>query len=203
MNANIRHETVPWAFKLPNGKVLFRIVQAKLTHERFDGGTTRELTRINFDRGDGVSVVVYSEATDEVVLVEQFRYPVYAASAQGDRDDDGWLLELVAGMKDDEGRTVAEREVQEETGCELTEPPERLATFYLSPGGTSERMEIYLAKVRDLDRVQTHAGVQHEGEDIRTHVVSLSNALKMIADGRIRDAKTIIGLMMLRDRLET
>jgi ADP-ribose pyrophosphatase len=201
MKVEVREETIPWAFTMPSGKELCRIVQAKLTHEQFNGEMTPELTRINLERGDGVCLVVYLEASDEVLLVEQFRYPAYAGHPESDRADKGWLLELVAGMKDADGPAVAERELQEETGCKLTAPLELLTTFYVSPGGTSERMEVYLARVKQLDGLRDRAGIAQEGEDIRPHLVPLSEALEMVKDGRIEDGKTMIGLLMLKEKL--
>ena len=202
MDVTILEETVPWEFRLPNGHVLFRIVQARLTHDRFGGGQTPALTRINFERGDAVCVLPYAEETDEVVLVEQFRYPAFASFPEAQREGKGWLIEVVAGMKDADGHVVAERELLEETGCELTSPLEHLTTFYVSPGGTSEKVEVYLERVRKIDGLKPVAGCEHEGEDIKPHVVRLSEALKMVRDGRIEDAKTMIALMMLKEKLE-
>jgi len=191
----------PYEYRLPDGRVLFCLEQAELSHERFDGSMGSPVTRVNFERGDGVGVVLYADSTDEVVLVEQFRYPAYASRSEPGGPSKGWLLEIVAGIKDDAGHVVAQRELLEETGYELTESLEHLTTFYVSPGGTSERLELYLAHVRHPDGVQRHTGLAAESEDIRTHTVPLPEALEMVADGRIVDGKTIIALLMLRDRL--
>ncbi|MBT3602407.1 MAG: NUDIX hydrolase [Candidatus Latescibacteria bacterium] len=203
MQVEIRSIETPYQFTLPNGHVLFKIEEATLSHETFKGGMTPEITRINFERGDGVGVLLYAEEKDEVVLVEQFRYPVYASRSINDDCPTGWLLEIVAGIKDGEGHRVARRELLEETGFELTKDLEHLTTFYLSPGGSSEQMELYLAHVKKADGIQPHTGLQSETEDIRTHTLPFSQALQMIKDGRIRDAKTMIALMLLRDQRKT
>lgn len=201
MKVEIKSLRTPYEFRLPNGRVLFKMEEAVLSHERFDGEMSPDITRVNFERGDGVGVILYADDTDEVVLIEQFRYPVYASCPENRREGKGWLLEIVAGIKDGEGHIVAQRELLEETGHELTEPPEHLTTFFASPGGTSERLELYLAHVRRAEGVQKHAGLASEAEDIRTHIVPFPEALRMVADGRIQDGKTILALFMLKDRL--
>ena len=201
VRVEIHSVDTPYEYRLPKGRVLFSLEQAELSYERFDGSMGPRVTRVNFERGDGVGVLLYADSTDEVVLVEQFRYPVYASSAEGPASMKGWLLEVVAGIKDDEGHIVAQRELMEETGYELTEPLEHLTTFYVSPGGTSERLELYLAHVRHVEGIERYSGLADESEDIRTHIVALPEALRMVGDGRIVDGKTIIALLMLRDRL--
>jgi ADP-ribose pyrophosphatase len=67
-----------------------------------------DVTRVNFERGDGVGVIPYIKETDEVILVEQFRYPVYTGRAPANTNK-GWIIEIVAGIVDDEGEVVAER----------------------------------------------------------------------------------------------
>ena len=202
MKVNIKSVLVPYRFTLPNGHVLFQVEEAVFSHEKFSGEMTPDITRVNFERGDGVGVLLYADDTDDVVLIEQFRYPVYASRSEPRSEKKGWLLEIVAGIKDAEGHVVAQRELLEETGFELTESLDHLTTFYLSPGGCSERLELYLAHVRKTDGVQTHTGLASETEDIRTHVIPFPDALDMARDGRIQDAKTIAALFLLKERLE-
>ena len=102
MKVNVKGISIPYEFKLPSGHVLFRVEEARLSYEQFDGSMGSEVTRVNFERGDAVGVLLYAEETGEVILVEQFRYPVYASNRKK-----GWTLEIVAGIKDDEGQAVA------------------------------------------------------------------------------------------------
>ena len=104
-------------------------------------------------------------------------------------------------MKDAEGHIVARRELLEGTGFDMAGDPEHLSTFYISPGGTSERMELYLARVRRSDGILSQTGLARESEDIRTHVIPFQEALRMVDDGRIVDGKTILALLMMKDRL--
>lgn len=202
MHVDIKSIQVPYQFKLPNGQVLFKIEEATLSHETFAGSMTPDITRVNFERGDGVGVLLYAEESDEVVLIEQFRYPVYASRSEPKSANKGWLLEIVAGIKDADGQAVARRELLEETGYQLTKPLESLTTYYLSPGGCSEQMELFLAHIKKTDGIQKHTGLESEAEDIRTHIVSRKVALEMVANNQIRDAKTIIALLMLENYLK-
>ncbi len=202
MRVVVSSRSTPYKFHSPHGRVLFCMEEAQLSHERFDGRMSPVVKRVNFNRGDSVAVLLYASETDEVVLVEQFRYPVYASYPESERDGKGWILETVAGIKDAQGPDVARREILEETGYALRGELEHLTTVYVSPGGTSERTELYLARVSKPDGIHKHAGLVSETEDIRPHTIPFAEALGMVADGRIVDSKTIIALYMLKERLD-
>ena len=182
---------------------LFRVVRATLQYRRFDGRMSDPVTRINFERGDSVGVLLYDPHDDAVVLVRQFRYPVYAGLDPDEREGDGakqaWLLEIVAGVVD-EGQTVKEvanKELLEEAGYEIEDDLQPIATIYPSPGGTSERVHLFLGEVDYRQRVSEGGGVVAEGEDTQVVVLPFGKAMNMVADGEIRDAKTIIALQHL------
>lgn len=182
---------------------LFRIIRTRLQYRRFDGRMSDPVTRINFERGDSVGVLLYDPQDDAVVLVRQFRYPVYASLDPDERGGDGarqaWLLEIVAGVVD-EGRTVKEvanKELLEEAGYEVRGDLQPIATIYPSPGGTSERMHLFLGEVDHRQRIGKGGGVVAEGEDTQVVVLPFGKAMNMVADGEIRDAKTIIALQHL------
>lgn len=182
---------------------LFRVFRARLQHWRFDGSVGEPITRINFERGDSVGVLLHDPEEDTVVLVKQFRYPVYASLSPEQRAGAGvekaWILEIVAGVVD-EGRTateVANKELLEEAGYVVKGPMQPITTIYPSPGGTSERIPIYLAEVDRYSRVADGGGVAAEGEDIQIVILPLQKAMDMIAAGEINDAKSIIALQHL------
>jgi ADP-ribose pyrophosphatase len=171
----------------------FRVLRATFRFDKLDGSTSAPVERLVFERGDSAAVLLYDADTDSVVLVEQLRLPVHL------REGHGWLLELVAGMVD-AGRTpeeVVRSEALEEAGYRL-EAVEPVATVYLSPGACTERITIFLAPVSAAQRVQPGGGLPEGGEDIRVRVLPLDECERMIADGRIRDAKTILALQYLR-----
>ncbi len=174
---------------------LFKVDRVILQHEKFDGSMSKEIVRLNFDRGNTVAVVLYNESNKSVVLVKQFRYPAYVG------DGSGWLIECVAGIKDNGEISVARKEVLEETGYKV-DKLRYLTQFYPSPGGCSEMISVYLAYVEAKDKIRKERYMGEGSEDILVMEVPLSKAFEMIKTGEICDAKTIIGLFSLRDELE-
>ena len=175
----------------------FKFDSFTLRFQRFDGTMTGPVERLVFERGDSAAALLYDSDRQTVVLVEQLRLPVYLRE-QGN----GTLLEIVTGTVED-GRgsiDVARSEIMEEAGYALEEL-EPAGTFYVSPGACTERISLYIARVRSRDRTSTGGGVG-EGESIRIHEVPLAKALHWIQEGKIRDAKTIIALqhLALRER---
>jgi ADP-ribose pyrophosphatase len=182
---------------------LFRIIRATLQYRRFDGQMSEPVTRINFERGDSVGVLLYDPQDDAVVLVRQFRYPVYASLDPDERTGDGakqaWLLEIVAGVQD-AGRTVrdvAHKELLEEAGYQVKGDLQPINTIYPSPGGTSERIHLFLGEVDLHQRTGKGGGVAAEGENVQIVVLPFREAMDRVARGEIHDAKTIIALQHL------
>jgi ADP-ribose pyrophosphatase len=172
-------------------KSIFRIEEVRLRFERFDGSMSEEITRFALDRRDSVAVLLHDRDRGQVLLTEQFRYPTYEHGP-------GWLLELPAGTMDagEDAESCARRETMEETGY-LVRDLHRIASPYLSPGGSSERVHLFQAEVKLGDRVGAGGGVAGEGEDIRLVTLPVEEALECARDGRIEDAKTLIALQWL------
>lgn len=173
-----------------------RIERADLAFEKFSGEMSGAVRRYRYHRGDVAAVMIYDSGRDRVLLIRQFRYAVHA------RSGDGWLIECVAGMqeKGESIRTVARREVLEETGLKLA-GLELLTEYFPSPGGCSDKIHLFLGTLEDAEQSLGVHGVLQEEEDIQACWVSLSEALEMACSGQIQDAKTLIGLHMLESRL--
>lgn len=175
---------------------IFRIVEADLQHELYSGAMSKPITRLSLDRGDSVAMLIHNALSDTIILTEQFRYPTYQAE---DPSKSGWLIEIPAGMieqGEDPDKAIS-REVREETGYEVNKV-QYISTFYLSPGGTSERIVLYYARVNPKQRLQEGGGVEAEGENIRVVEMKYKDALHQIMTGQIADAKTIIALQWLQ-----
>jgi 8-oxo-dGTP pyrophosphatase MutT (NUDIX family) len=119
---------------------------------------------------------------DDVVLVRQYR------DAVGEE-----LLEIPAGTRDLEGEDVSDcaaREVAEETGYRVVSI-EPLARIYMSPGFLDEAIDLFVARVQP--------GGSPE-EAIQVVRMPLAEAADAVRDGRIRDAKSAVGILLVAER---
>ncbi|HVT77329.1 MAG TPA: NUDIX hydrolase [Acidimicrobiales bacterium] len=154
----------------------------------FVGPEGDEFVRDLVHHPGAVSVVPY-EADGTVLLVRQYRAAI-------ERE----LLEIPAGKRDvadEPPELTAHRELAEEVGRRAGRM-ELLGTFYNSPGFCDEYSYTYLA--RELTEVPIEA---HSVEEAAMTIerVSLGQALGLIATGDIVDAKTIVGLLLAKERI--
>ena len=128
----------------------------------------------------GAVCVVARPTPDEVLLIRQYRHATGSI-----------LLEIPAGgLNDAESpEKAAVRELEEETGFRAGKVVER-AKFWTTPGFTTEFMHLFEAT--ELVKTKTNPD---EDEVIEVDVVHRDEALRMIEDGRIQDAKSILGLL--------
>jgi ADP-ribose pyrophosphatase len=174
---------------------VFKVEEAYLRYEKFNGEMSGTVRRISLERGDSVSILIYNTITNNIILISQFRYPSY-------KSGHGWLIETIAGIVDsnETPEEAARREVEEETGLEITKL-EHITTFFPSPGGSSERIFLYYSEVSmDPDSYEKTGGLLCEGEDIKSYEITLEQALEKIKSGEIMDAKTILGIYWLENR---
>lgn len=142
--------------------------------------------RETYDRGNGATLLPYNRKQRTVILTRQFRYPAYV---NGRRE---MLIEAAAGVLDDESPDARIRsEVEEETGYRLGEV-RRIFEAFSSPGSVTEKLHYFVAEYEPHMRISDGGGLADEGEDIEVIELSFEEALSMITDGRIADAKTII-----------
>jgi ADP-ribose pyrophosphatase len=135
----------------------------------------------------GAAVILPLVEPDSICLIRNYRVAV-----------DEELIELPAGTisPPEDPLETARRELAEETGYRAASF-EKLHEFWVSPGILNERIHFFVARDLELgDAAREH------GEQIHNMVVPWSEALAMIDRGEIRDAKTIVGLL-LYDRIRT
>jgi nudix-type nucleoside diphosphatase (YffH/AdpP family) len=149
-------------------------------------GEWQTQTRETYDRGGAATILPYNLARRTVVLVRQFRYPPYASGY------DDLMIEAAAGLLDDAAPEERIRlEAEEEVGYCLREV-RRIFEAFMSPGALTEKIHFFVAEYEPDMRVSDGGGLTSEGEDIEVLELSIEDALAMIADGRIVDAKTIM-----------
>lgn len=170
----------------------FKIEEAFLRFEKYNGEMSNEVRRLNLNRGDSVTALLWHKDRQKMILTEQFRYPTH-------QNGDGWMLELLAGgvAKGEDPEEALIREIEEEVGYKV-ETVKYLCNFYASPGGTSERVFLYYAEVDDSMSTGDGGGLDHEDEDIKVMEYSLEECWELFMNGKLNDAKTIIGLFMLK-----
>jgi nudix-type nucleoside diphosphatase (YffH/AdpP family) len=142
--------------------------------------------RETYDRGGAATILPYNLERRTVVLVRQFRYPAYAAGY------DDLMIEAAAGLLDDASPEERIRlEAEEEIGYRLREV-RKIFEAFMSPGALTEKIHFFVGAYEADMRVSSGGGLVSEGEDIEVLELSIDEALAMISDGRIVDAKTIM-----------
>ncbi|MXN66207.1 NUDIX domain-containing protein [Stappia sp. GBMRC 2046] len=154
-------------------------------YRRRDGSEQR-LSREAYDRGNGAAILLYNREKNSLILTRQFRLPAFVNGL-----DDGMLLEVPAGLLDDDDPASAiRREAEEETGFRVRDVIP-VFTAYTSPGSVTEQLHFFAAEYADRDRVGAGGGHAGEGEDIEVIEVGFDEAMAMIERGEIVDLKTI------------
>lgn len=153
-----------------------RVVNLNLETVTLPNGATIELEVI---RHQGAAAVVPLTDDGNILLIRQYRH------AAG-----GYIYEIPAGKIDpgEDPLDCAAREVEEEIGLRASSLAPMLS-FYTTPGFTDEVIYLFLA----TGLTPGTQSLEHD-EVLEVVKMPLEEAVRHIADGTIRDAKTIIGL---------
>lgn len=145
--------------------------------------------RREYLRHPGAVAVVALNDDGEVLLLRQYRVPVAA-----------YLWEVPAGLLDAPGESLvaaAQRELAEEADLRAT-TWHTLADYATSPGGSDERIRVFLA--RGLSEVPEDQRHQREAEEfgMQQRWVGLDDAVDAVAEGRVHNPSTVIGVLAAR-----
>ena len=142
---------------------------------------SREILTREWVRHPGAVAIVPIFDDGRVCLIENHRHAVGQT-----------LIELPAGTREpnEDPLETARRELTEETGCTATRF-DLLYEFYMSPGILCERMSLYRAT-----GLTEGAPARESGEQIENLIVPWQEALAMASDGRIQDAKSLVGILL-------
>ncbi|PIS28401.1 ADP-ribose pyrophosphatase [Candidatus Saganbacteria bacterium CG08_land_8_20_14_0_20_45_16] len=174
-----------------------KLIEKEIKSEQKYKGTLIEVTRDTVELPDGktsgrdvvkhpgaVAVVAVTE-DNELILVHQFRKPVNEVT-----------LEIPAGLlrPGEAGGETAKRELEEETGYRAAKV-EKVFEGYTSPGYSNEVLRFYWAT--DLQMMAQHTD---EDEFVEVELIDLEACVDMLHAGKIKDNKTMIGIMIAQMR---
>ncbi|MDX5586368.1 MAG: NUDIX domain-containing protein [Aureibaculum sp.] len=163
----------------------------KLDKVNFDyqliSGEWQNQNRESYNRGNGACILMYNSKENTVVLTKQFRMPSYLNG-----NGDGMLIEVCAGLLDeDDPISCIIKEVEEETGYRINDPI-KVLEVYTSPGAVTEIIHYFISEYNSKMKISEGGGKEEETEEIEVLEIDFNSALKMIDNGIIKDAKTII-----------
>ena len=157
---------------------VFRLLQRRL---HTDGGQAFERTFLDSPGAVGTLAI---DDHNNVILVHQYRATI-----------DDMLWEIPAGMRDVEGEdplVTAQRELEEEAGL-VAQHWEQLGSLTAAAGVTNSVVEVFIARGLSEVALQPHGP---EEEHMTVARVSFADAVAMVDDGRITDAKSSIAILL-------
>lgn len=171
----------------------------RLKHRLFRGGWSDLLQREVLVKSNAVVVLPYDPKLDQVVLIEQFRVGVMVENKQSP-----WIFEVVAGYvnEGESSEQVVHRETHEESGLKV-KAMEHIASYWVSPGASTEKVIAYCAQV-DAAKASGVHGLDEEHEDIRVFALPFAEAYAGVVSGAINNGAAILTLQWLhinRDRI--
>ncbi|MFD2247346.1 NUDIX domain-containing protein [Pontibacter ruber] len=140
--------------------------------------------REQFESGDGAAALVYDTQKEKYILVKQYRYPA--------RQE---LLEVVAGvLEDNDPEKTIRKEIEEETGYTV-DSLQHIRDIYTSPGACTEKIYMYYAEVSR--QKGKGGGLDEENENVKIVYLTQEELLQK----ELLDAKTIIAVHWLSKKL--
>lgn len=178
--------------KISNEIIEYSALNGKFQIKKFDitnPKNNKTHPQICFERGNSIAALVYDSDKRTFLFTKQFRIGSQST-----------MLEIPAGSMDKPGESpedVLRRELMEEIGVEIAPPHENgypnfqlLGSFYVSPGGCSEKVFIYL--VDKIIRKEQGGGV--DDEDIEIVELTIQETGKLFMEQKFNDMKTALAL---------
>lgn len=164
----------------------YSLKKVTFEYQREDGQWETQV-REAYDRGNGAVILLYNKAKQSVVLTRQFRMPTYLNG-----NPDGMMIEACAGiLEKGNAEETIRMEVTEETGYRINHV-EKVFESYMSPGSVTEILHFFIGEYHDTMKVSIGGGAPEETENIEVLELPFTEALRLFANGEIKDAKTIM-----------
>ena len=166
----------------------------KITYDYLDSkGEWQTQSHEVFERGNGAAILLYNTIQKSIILTKQFRLPSFING-----NSTGMLIEACAGLLDDESPEAGiKRETEEETGYKIKDV-RKVFKAYMSPGAVTEILYFFIAEYSADMKVNEGGGLAHEHENIEVLEMPIAEAMDMIDNGEIMDAKTIMLLQYIK-----
>jgi nudix-type nucleoside diphosphatase (YffH/AdpP family) len=164
----------------------FGLRAADLQHRKFDGSMGPVINRGGLWQGEASVVLPYDPVRDTVLMVQQFRTPVFLIG-----DPAPWMWEAVAGMVDpgETPQDAAHREAREEADLVL-DRLEYAGGAYSSSGSSTEYLHLFVG-LTNLPETGTIAGRAAEDEDIRSQILSFDELMGLVDRHELKDLPSL------------
>jgi GDP-mannose pyrophosphatase NudK len=173
-----------------------KLISVRYEQRRRDGEQQTRKREI-YDNGNSAVILPYDPERKTVLLTRQLRLPIFL------QDGTERTVEACAGKLDgEEAERRIVKEMQEELGYKVSHV-ERLFELYVSPAAIMEKVVLFTCKYSTANKVSGGGGLKDEGEDIEVVETTLEQAAAMVATGEIVDAKTVVLIQYLRDRVRS
>lgn len=150
-------------------------------------GSWETQSRESYDRGNGATILLYNKTSQTVILTQQFRMPTYLNG-----NENGMMIEACAGLLDtDNPEECIRRETEEETGYRISNVT-KIFELYMSPASVTEIIFFFVAEYTKEMKISDGGGLDAEQEHIEVLEIPYLQALEMVANGTIKDAKTLL-----------
>ena len=183
--------------KVKNEKVLsdehYTLKQIDFDIQKKNGDWENQKREV-FNHGNAVTALLYNTVTRTIILTKQFRIATYLNG-----NDSGMLVEACAGLleKNEHPDDTVKREIKEETGYAVTQV-QKVYEAYTSAGTLTELLYLYVAPYSKEQKETRGGGLAEEGEEVEVMEIPFDEALQMMEQGGIKDAKTIILLQYIQ-----
>lgn len=155
-------------------------------YQREDGSWEIQ-DRESYDCGDGAAILLYDRNRETVLLTKQFRMPTYVNG-----NEDGMMIEVCAGLLDGlSPEECIKKETLEETGYRIDEVQQVMVT-YMCPGSVTQKLFLFMAEYTPQMKETNGGGSLSETENIEVLECPFKDAMEMVFNGTIKDAKSVM-----------